>query len=77
MLEQHHQRATAIPARALAPLSVRDRIVPIFLDFADAADSLAGAFAFHGEARNNRMGIFSDINFIRLSTDVPGFQVAG
>jgi hypothetical protein len=50
-------------------LSVRDRSVPIFLDFSDAADSLAGAFAFHGEARKNRLGIFSDINFIRLSTD--------
>jgi len=111
MPEQHHQCATAIPARALAPLlsaavlvvaslgvatpamaqsdkwqvdvaplylwavetdgniSVRDKSVPVFLDFADAADSLAGAFSFHGEARKNRVGIFSDINFIRLSTD--------
>ena len=41
----------------------------MFLDFADAADSLAGAFSFHGEARKNRVGFFADINFIRLSTD--------
>ncbi len=50
-------------------ISVRDRSVPVFLDFADAADSLAGAFAFHGEARKSRIGLFADVNFIRLSTD--------
>ena len=50
-------------------IAVRNRSVPVFLDFADAADSLAGAFSFHGEARKNRLGVFGDINFIRLSTD--------
>jgi hypothetical protein len=50
-------------------VAVRNRSVPVFLDFADAADSLAGAFSFHGEARKNRLGVFGDINFIRLSTD--------
>jgi hypothetical protein len=50
-------------------IAVRSRSAPVFLDFADAADSLAGAFSFHGEARKNRVGFFGDINFLRLSTD--------
>jgi len=50
-------------------ISVADRDVPLFMDFGDAADKLAGAFALHGEARKNRWGALADINFIRLSTD--------
>jgi hypothetical protein len=46
------------------------RDVPVYLDFADAASTLAGAFAFHGEARKGPWGVLGDINFIRLSTDV-------
>lgn len=46
------------------------RDVPVFLDFADAKDKLAGAFSFHGEARKGHWGVLGDINFIRLSTDV-------
>src|SRR4030095_8939377 len=45
------------------------RTVPVFMSFADAADSLAGAFSFHFEAEKNRFGIFSDLNFVRLSTE--------
>jgi hypothetical protein len=44
--------------------------IPVYLDFADAKSKLAGAFAFHGEARKGRWGVLGDINFIRLSTDV-------
>ncbi len=50
-------------------ISVRQGSVPIFMDFADAADNLAGAFAFYGEARKNRWGFLANINFVRLSTD--------
>ena len=41
----------------------------MFMTFDDAADTLAGAFSFHVEARKNRFGIFSDLNFVRLSTE--------
>jgi hypothetical protein len=50
-------------------ISVNDHDVPVFMSFGDAADKLAGAFAFHVEARKNRWGALADINFIRLSTD--------
>lgn len=46
-----------------------DRTVSLFLPFDAAADKLAGAFSFHGEARKGRVGMFADVNFIRLSTD--------
>ena len=46
------------------------RDIPVFMDFADAKSKLAGAFALHGEVRNGRWGVLSDINFIRLSSDV-------
>lgn len=42
--------------------------VPVFLKFADAADNLGGAFSFHFEASRGRWGVFSDLNFIRLSS---------
>ena len=47
-----------------------NRDIPVYLDFADAKSKLAGAFSFHGEARNGRWGVIGDINFLRLSTDV-------
>jgi hypothetical protein len=50
-------------------ISVADHDVPLFMDFGDVADKLAGAFALHVEARKNRWGALADINFIRLSTD--------
>jgi hypothetical protein len=46
------------------------RDIPVYMDFADAASKLAGAFSFHGEARKGQWGVVGDINFIRLSTDV-------
>jgi hypothetical protein len=44
--------------------------VPVYLDFSDAKDKLAGAFAFHGEVRKGRWGALGDINLIRLSSEV-------
>ena len=43
--------------------------VPVFLSFGDATDSLAAAFSVHFEAEKNRFGIFTDLNFLRLSTE--------
>lgn len=43
--------------------------VPIFLEFADAADHLGGAFSFHLEARKGRWGLLTDLNFVRLSSE--------
>jgi hypothetical protein len=51
-------------------LAIRGRTVPVYLDFSDAKDKLAGAVAFHGEVRKGRWGALGDINFIRLSSDV-------
>jgi len=50
-------------------ISVGDKSVPVFMEFSDAKDKLAGAFAFHLEARKNRWGFLTDVNFVRLSTD--------
>lgn len=50
-------------------IATRAGTVPVFMSFADAADNLAGAFSFHFEAEKNRFGVFSDLNFIRLSTE--------
>jgi hypothetical protein len=44
--------------------------IPVYMDFADAKSSLAGAFSWHGEVRNGRLGVLGDVNFIRLSSDV-------
>ncbi len=49
--------------------------VPIFLEFKDAADNLAGAFSFHLEAGKGRWGMFADLNYIKQSTDAD-FTVA-
>ena len=49
--------------------TVRNTTIPIFLDFADAADSLGGAFSFHFEAGKGRFGLFSDIYFVQLSSN--------
>jgi len=50
-------------------IATRAGTVPVFMTFEDAADNLAGAFSFHFEAEKNRFGIFSDLNFVRLSTE--------
>jgi hypothetical protein len=39
------------------------------MQFEDATDHLAGAFSFHFEAEKKRVGIFSDLTFVRLSTE--------
>jgi hypothetical protein len=49
--------------------TARGTTVPLFLDFGDAADKLGGAFSFHFEAQKRRWGIFSDLNFVRLSSE--------
>jgi hypothetical protein len=50
-------------------VTARGATVPVFLSFADAADNLAGAFSVHVEARKGRLGVFSDLNFVRLSSE--------
>jgi hypothetical protein len=50
-------------------ITARSTTVPVFMSFADAADKLAGAFSFHFEAEKGRWGLFSDLNFVRLSTE--------
>jgi hypothetical protein len=50
-------------------IATRAGTVPVFMTFDDAADNLAGAFSFHFEAEKKRFGIFSDLNFVRLSTE--------
>jgi hypothetical protein len=50
-------------------VTARGATVPVFLEFADAVDSLAGAFSFHFEARKGKWGGFSDLNFVRLASD--------
>jgi hypothetical protein len=50
-------------------IATRAGTVPVFMSFDDALDNLAGAFSFHVEAERNRFGIFSDLNFVRLSTE--------
>ena len=50
-------------------IATRAGTVPVFLSFDDATDSLAGAFSFHFEAEKNRFGMFTDLNFLRLSTE--------
>jgi opacity protein-like surface antigen len=45
------------------------RSVPVYMDFADTASKLAGAFALHVEARKGRWGLLGDVNFVRLSSD--------
>jgi hypothetical protein len=50
-------------------VTTRNTTIPVFLDFADAADNLAAAFSFHVEARKGRWGLLSDLYFVRLSTD--------
>jgi hypothetical protein len=57
--------ASALDGRIVMPA----REVSLFLPFDEAADTLAGAFSFHGEARKGRWGMLADINFLRLSTD--------
>ena len=49
-------------------IATRAGTVPVTMTFSDAADNLGGAFSFHVEAAKRRVGIFSDLNFVRLST---------
>ena len=46
------------------------RNIPVYLDFADAASKLAGAFTLHVEARHGQWGVLGDVLFMRLSSDV-------
>jgi len=50
-------------------IATRAGTVPVFMTFDDAADNLAGAFSFHFEAEKKRFGIFTDLDFNRLSTE--------
>jgi hypothetical protein len=49
--------------------TTRSRTIPVFLSFADAIDNLAGTFSVHLEARKGRWGLFTDVDFVRLSSD--------
>jgi hypothetical protein len=46
------------------------RNIPVYVDFADAASRLAGAFTLHVEARHGQWGVLGDVLFMRLSSDV-------
>jgi hypothetical protein len=50
-------------------IATRAGTVPVFMSFDDALDKLSGAFSFHFEAQKNRLGIFADVDFVRLSTE--------
>jgi len=50
-------------------IATRAGTVPVFMSFDDSADNLSGAFRSHFEAEKNRFGIFSDVDFNRLSTE--------
>ena len=49
-------------------IATRAGTLPVFMTFDDAEHNLAGAFSFHFEAEKSRFGIFSDLDFVRLST---------
>jgi hypothetical protein len=51
--------------------------VPVELTFSEAADKLEGAFAFHFEGRKGRIGVESDLYFVRLSTNATYQLVNG
>jgi hypothetical protein len=51
-------------------VAINNKGVPFHVNFDDAAKKLSGAFALDVRARKGRWGILSDINFVRLSTDV-------
>lgn len=50
-------------------MTVRNDIIPISLSFSDAVKHLAGTFTLHFEARKRRIGVMSDVMFMRLTTD--------
>jgi hypothetical protein len=56
-------------SRINGDVSTRAGTVPVFMTFEDAADRLAGAFSVHFEAEKKRFGIFTDLDFNRLSTE--------
>ncbi len=49
--------------------TTRSATIPVFLSFADAVDNLAGTFSAHVEARKGKWGLFTDVDFVRLSSD--------
>ena len=49
-------------------LTAANRTVPVFMSFDNAVDNLAAAFTFHVEVERRRVGFFSDIDFVKLST---------
>ena len=57
------------PSSIDGEIATRAGTTPVFMSFDDAVDNLAGAFNFHFEAEKNRVGFFSDLNFVRLSTE--------
>jgi len=50
-------------------ISTRAGTVPVYMTFEDAEHRLASAFSFHVEAGKGRVGLFGDLDFVRLSTD--------
>lgn len=58
-------------AQLSGDMTVRNTTVPISVSFADAAKHLAGVFSFHVTARRHRIGVISDVMFMRFSTDAP------
>jgi hypothetical protein len=55
-------------AQLSGDMTVRNDTIPISLSFEDAAKHLAGTFTFHFEARKHRIGVMSDLMYMRLST---------
>jgi hypothetical protein len=49
-------------------MDVKSVTVPVSMDFADAAKHLAAAFSIHVEARKARLGVFTDLDYSKLST---------
>ena len=55
--------------RISGDIATRAGTVPVFMTFDDAEKDLAGAFSFHFEAQKSRIGLFADLDFVRLSTE--------
>lgn len=65
-------------------VTARGTTEPVSLEFADAADKLSAAFSFHFEAQKGRLGLFSDLCYIGLSSEatftipvLPGTTIPG
>jgi hypothetical protein len=50
-------------------ISTVSRSTSIYVPFDQLADRLGGAFSFHFEGRKGKVGVTSDVNFVRLSSD--------